>query len=417
VEAAEAMSLDVRAATEGEWPGFLETVRIAFGTLPSPGDEAPEKRGWPIERSVAAFEDGAVVGCAGAYEFDLTLPGLTTAPATGVTWVGVRPTHRRRGILTSLMTHQLADSHERGEPLAVLLASESVIYGRFGYGLATTQVDLELDRQHTRLLGEPASDGRVRLVTDDAEVRRLLPEVHERVRRAQAGDVSRPEGWWQGFFAGGRGGSQFGPRFHLFFEDADGVVQGYAYYRVRTSFERPLSSDWTVLVQGLGALTLDAYVALWRFVWSVDLSAKVMAGFRPPDEPLRHLLADPRRLAVTRSTDFLWCRVVDVGAALAARRYAVEGSVVVEVRDDTCPWNAGRWRLEGGPEGATCVRAPEATADLTLSASDLGAAYLGGTRLAALAAAGRVDEHTKGALTTADVMFAEARAPWCQTFF
>lgn len=409
--------LEIRSVTEAEWPAFLETVRIAFGTLPAPGDEVPEKRGWPIGRSVAAFEDRQPVGCAGAYEFELTLPGLTTTPAAGVTWVGVRPTHRRRGVLTGLMSHQLADAHERGEAVAVLLASESVIYGRFGYGLATTQVDLELTRPHARLARPLEVSGQVRLVTDDDRIRRLLPEIHERVRRQQAGDVSRPDGWWKGFFAGGRGGASFGPRFHLFYEDSSGAVQGYAYYRVQSTFERPLSSDWTVLVQGLGALTFDAYAALWQFVWNVDLSAKVMAGFRPADEPLRHLLVDPRRLATTRSTDFLWCRTVDVAAALAARRYAVEGSVVLEVRDDACPWNAGRWRLEGGPSGASCVRADEATADLTLSAAELGAAYLGGTRLAALAAARRIDEHAPGALARADVMFAEARAPWCQTFF
>jgi predicted acetyltransferase len=256
----------------------------------------------------------------------------------------------------------------------------------------------------------------VRLVTDDAEIRRLLPEVHERVRRGQPGDVSRPEGWWEQFFAGGKGGSQFGPRFHVFYEDGDGVVQGYAYYRLRPSSGPPLSGEATVLVQGLGALTFEAYVALWRFVWDVDLTGGVMAGMRPPDEPLRHLLADPRRLATTRSIDFLWCRIVDVGAALAARRYGVEGSVVLEVRDDLCGWNAGRWRLEGGPDGASCTPTRDG-ADLTLSAAELGAAYLGGTRLAALAAARRVEQHTEGALATADRMFAEARAPWCQTFF
>lgn len=410
--------LEVRAATEKEWPAFLETVRIAFGGLPAPGDEVPEKRAWPLSRSLAVFDGPVAAGCAAAFEFDLTLPGLTSAPAAGVTWVGVRPTHRRRGILTALMTHQLADAHERGEALAVLLASESVIYGRFGYGLATTQVDYELDRPHARWApGVPEPCGQVRLVTDADEVQRRLPEVHERVRRNQPGDVSRTDGWWKGFFAGGKGGSSFGPRFHAFYEDENGVTQGYAYYRVRSAVDRPMDTDWTVLVQGLGALTLDAYVALWRFVCDVDLSGKVVAGLRPPDEPLRHLLADPRRLQAPRSIDFLWCRTVDVGAALAARRYAVEGSIVVEVVDPVCPWNEGRWRLEGGPAGATCVRGDEASADLTLSATELGAAYLGGTRLAALAAAGRVDEHTAGAVARADVMLAEARAPWCQTSF
>jgi predicted acetyltransferase len=155
---------------------------------------------------------------------------------------------------------------------------------------------------------------------------------------------------------------------------------------------------------------------LWRFVSDIDLTAKVTASFRPPDEPLRHLLRDPRRLTTPRSTDYLWCRVVDVAGALAARRYEVPGSVVIDVRDPFCPWNAGRWRLEGSPDGATCERT-DASADLTLSAAELGAVVLGGTRLSVLAAARRVDEHATGAVARTDSMLATARAPWCQTFF
>jgi predicted acetyltransferase len=408
--------LEFRAVTDEEWPAFLETLRIAFGTLPAPGDEAPEKRPWAIERSVAALQDGRPVGCAGSYDFDLTLPGLTTAAAAGVTWVGVRPTHRRQGALTGIMRHQLDDAHERGVPLAVLLASESVIYGRFGYGLATTQVDLELDRRRAVLSRPFEAPGEVRLVTDDAEVRRLLTAAHERVRLQQPGDVSRPDVWWKGFFEGGRGGASFGPRFHLFYESPSGEVEGYAYYRLAADFSVRLQQDWTVLLQGLGAVSFEAYVALWRFVWDLDLSGRVVAAFRPSDEPLRHLLADPRRLLTTRSTDYLWCRIVDVAAALAARRYEVEGSVVLDLRDDFCPWNAGRWRLEGGPDGASCERT-DAAPDVTLSAAELGAVFLGGTRLSALAAARRVDEHATRAVARTDAMLATARAPWCQTFF
>lgn len=408
--------LEFRPVAEDEWPAFLENVRTTFGGSVAPGDEAPEKRAWDLERSVAAFEGGDPVGCAGAYDFDLTLPGLTTSPAAGVTWVAVRPTHRRQGALSGMMRFQLEDLHDREVPLAILLASESVIYGRFGYGPATTQCDLQIDRHRTALTSPFETSGRIRLVTDAAEVERLLPAIHERVRRQQPGDVRRPAGWWRAFFPGAGGGATFGPRFHAFFENAAGEVEGYAYYRLRTNREVPLSGDWTVLLQGLGALTFEAYVALWRYVFGIDLTVTLLASLRPPDEPLRHLLADPRRLTTTRSIDFLWCRVVDVGPALAARRYEVEGSVVLEVRDPFCPWNAGRWRLEGGADGATCGRT-DASADLTLSASELGAVVLGGTRLSALAAARRVDEHATGAVARTDSMLATARAPWCQTFF
>ncbi|HUP85879.1 MAG TPA: GNAT family N-acetyltransferase [Acidimicrobiales bacterium] len=408
--------LEFRSVTDAEWPEFLETLRMAFGALPAPGDEAIEKRPWAIERSMAALEDGHPVGCAGSYDFDLTLPGLTTAPAAGVTWVGVRPTHRRQGALTGIMRAQLEEIHDRGVPLAILLASESVLYGRYGYGMATTQVDLEIDRTRA-VLAEPfEAPGRVVLVTDQPAIDRLLPEIHESVRRRQHGDVSRPAEWWKPFFAGGRGGTEFGPRFHAFYENPSGETEGYAYYRLASDFSVRLRQDWTVLLQGLGALTFEAYVALWRFVWDLDLTAKLVATFRPPDEPLRHLLRDPRRLATTRSVDFLWCRLVDVPAALSARRYEVTSSVVIEVRDPVCPWNAGRWRLDGSADGATCVRT-DAAADLTMTATELGAVFLGGTHLSALAAARRIDEHATGAVARTDSMLSTARAPWCQTFF
>jgi predicted acetyltransferase len=252
----------------------------------------------------------------------------------------------------------------------------------------------------------------VRVVTEIAEARPLLEAIHDRVRRTQVGDVNRPDGWWNAFFAGRTAGSGF----FAFYEDAAGEVEGFASYRVRNDFVVPLQSDWTVVVQGLGALTFDAYVALWRFLWDLDLTATVVAHVRPPDEPLRHLLADPRRLRTTRAIDYLWCRVVDVGAALEARRYEVAGSVVLDVRDEFCPWNAGRWRLEGGPDGASCSRTSD-DADLTLSTNELGATFLGGTRLSALAAARRVDEHATGAVARTDSMLAMARAPWCQSNF
>lgn len=409
------MAVEYRPVTEAEWPEFLDVDRLAFSVRPGDDEYAPERRAWPIDRSVAAVDDGRIVGTAGAYPFELTLPGCVSVPAAGVTWVGVLATHRRRGVLTGMMRAQLDDVRDRGESVAVLLASESLIYGRFGYGFATTQVDLELERSRGALSVEVDMPGTLRLVDDDT-AEKALPEIHERVRRQQPGDLSRTDEWWAGFFRGTRKGGTFGPRLTVLYEGRGGEVEGYAYYRVRADWSTPLSSDWTVLVQGLGALSFEAYVALWSYVRDVDLTSRVVAPFRPPDEALRYLLADPRRLVTTRSIDYLWCRVVDVGAALAARRYEVADGFVLEVRDPFCPWNAGRWRLDGGPDGAVCART-DATADLTLDAAGLGSVFLGGTRLAALAAARRVDEHTPGSLLRADRFFATARQPWCQTFF
>ena len=409
--------VDVRAVTAEEHPEFVRALNAAFSATAADDDLGDvERLGWPLERSVGAFVDGRIVGSAGAYPFEMTLPGLTSVPTAGVTWVGVMPTHRRRGVLTSLMRHQVDEVHERGESLAVLLASESIIYGRFGYGLSTLQAEYELPRHHRALarLHEPA--GRVVLVDED-EAKKSLPDIHEKVRRTQPGDLSRTEGWWSSWFRGGKRSGNTGPRFIALYEGAgSGAVEGYVVYRVGTGGTGPGNAEWTSMVQGLGALTHDAYVSLWMYVTDIDLTVKTTTTSRPLDEPLRWLLADPRKLEATSVKDFLWTRVVDVGAALSARRYAVDDRLVLDVRDEFCPWNESRWLVEGGPDGATCSRTSD-EADLVLGANDLGAIFLGGTRASSLAAVGRIAAAREEAIGRADRFFATSPAPYCQTFF
>ena len=412
--------MDVRAVVPDELPDFLRVVRAAFGHIPAEDELGDVDRlGWPLERSVAAFDGDRVVGGAGVYPFEMTLPGLTTAPTAGVTWVGVLPTDRRRGVLTAMMRHQLHDIHDRGEALAVLLASESIIYGRYGYGLATMQADYEIAREHAALATPFTPSGRIVLVDEDA-ARKALPDIHERVRLQQPGDVSRTEGWWANFFRAGKSGAIAGPRFYVLHEDGAGTVDGYAYYRV--SHWSPGSVDRIAMVQGLGALNHDAYVALWQNVMDLELTNRTTTTTRPLDEPLRHLLADPRRLRATNVIDYLWCRLVDVAAALPLRGYDMADRLVLEVRDPLCPWNDGRFVLDAGPGGASCTPAGDsagggADADLALSVADLGAVYLGGTRLGSLARAGRVEERTPGAVRRADLLFSSGVEPYCRTHF
>lgn len=408
--------MDVRAVVDGELPEFMRVVRAAFGTIPAEEEQLDlDHLGWPLDRSVAAFDDGRIVGGAGVYPFEMTLPGETTTPTAGVTWVGVFPTHRRRGVLTAMMRHQLHDIHARGEALAVLLASESIIYGRFGYGLATTQAEYEIAREHTALTMPFTPSGRIVLVDEDA-ARKVLPDIHERVRLRQPGDVSRTEGWWGNYFRGGKGTARASARFHALHEDESGTVDGYACYRV--SNWSPADPDRTATVHDLGALNLDAYVALWQFVTDIDLTTRTTTTTRPLDEPLRHLLADARRLKATSVSDYLWCRVVDVAAALGLRRYPIAERIVLEIRDALCPWNEGRFVLDAGPDGASCTPASGGEpADIALSAAEVGAVYLGGTRLGSLARAGRVEELTAGAIRRADVLFSNDVEPYCRSHF
>ncbi len=194
----------------------------------------------------------------------------------------------------------------------------------------------------------------------------------------------------------------------------NGDVDGYVRYTATQEWDH-MRPKGTLSVMELTAATPDAYLRLWRYCCEVDLITRVQAGDRPVDEPLVWLLRDGRALRQTGRFDFLWVRVLDVAAALSARRYATDGRLVLEVTD-TLGIAAGRFALEGGPAGATCTTT-DATAELTLPVTSLGSVYLGGMSVSALADAGRIDEHAPGALARADTMFRSPVTPWCSTWF
>jgi len=409
------VSFDIRPVTGDEFIPFSRAADAAFGHQPT----TEQMEGWRAifepDRSLAAFDDGRIVGTAGAVSFALTLPGLTTLPVAGVTAVGVLPTHRRQGILTSVMRRQLEDVRARGEALAILYASESAIYGRFGYGLATSMSAFDLDRRHAAFARPVESPGRCRLLDRD-EALDTLPAAYDRARRVQPGAVTRSAAWWTGLLrdpeSEREGASAY---WYVVYESADGQVDGFAHYRVKGQWDDGLSNN-TLLLSELSAATSEAHAVLWRYLLDVDLVTTVRAANAPVDEPLRWLLADPRRMRVTRFNDGVWVRVLDVSAALSARRYAVSGRLALDLADPFLPRNSGRYLLEGGPEGAACGATTEA-ADLALGVSDLAAILLGGARPSTLARAGRIVERSPGALARADLMFACEPLPWCGTFF
>ncbi len=395
------MELEIRPNTWEEFPGLKVANARAQNNFYSDSDVETFRLIFEPDRSLAAYENGRIVGCTTSYTLNMTVPG-GTIPIGAVAQVSVQATHRRRGINTRLMHRQLSDMRERGDPIAVLQASESIIYGRYGYGMSSFEHTLEIDRTHTAYAKPHEQLGRLRYIEQD-EARAIFPGVYERARLRRNGMVSRPSAWWDFRFvqpgltaAGGNLQSWF-VKYEM-----DDRVDGYVRYRIDKE---------TMDVMELMAATDAAYAALWRFCLDMDLVANIRAPRRAADEPLLWMLADPRRLRQS-STDASWLRLVNVQEALAGRSYASEDALVLQVRDPFCDWNEGRLRLDGGREGAVCAptgREP----DLTLSAADLGAAYLGGVRLRTLHHAGRVDEHTPGALARADAMFATDRQPWC----
>lgn len=410
------MNVDLRPITPDEVPAFTRAELAGFGETP----DAPERLEleWvnhELDRTLAAFDEGEIVGTGRLYSLELTLPGGALEPVAAVSAIAVLPTRRRRGILTSIMRRHLDDAVARGESMAVLHASEGVIYRRFGYGVATTTIGFALDRHRGGFLQPAPTGGQVRLI-DDETARKTFPETFDRARRHRPGAVSRVDEWWsdQFFWSDPK---EPGTRFLVAYESPARTLDGFASYRITDRFEQGVSHN-RLVVGDLVTTAPGARAALWRYLLDVDLIETVSASACPVDESLRWLLAEQRRLHVNRLSDELWVRLLDVPAALAARRYASAGTIGFEVIDELRPDGAaaGRFALDGGPDGATASRT-DADPDLVLGVADLGAAYLGGVAFSTLAAAGLVEERTPGALARADAMFRADPAPWAMTWF
>ena len=404
------MTTDLRVLRRADWDVWYDNLIRAFGGV---SESSEERELWnaltEYDRSLGVWDGDECVGTAGAFSFRVTVPGGASVPAAGITMVSVAATHRRRGVLTSMMRRQLDDIRSWGESLAVLTASEPVIYGRFGYAIGTLQTSAEIDTSRVRLSVPPGTDDvRLRYAVP-ADVLDVCEAVYARQVPGRPGMLARQPGWERLRLLdpeSDRGGASAR---QCVLAERDGVVVGYARFRVKPDWD-PAGPSGTVSLQDLEALDPAAHAALWRFLFDIDLTSTLTTYGRPVDEAWQHLVSDIRRCNL-RVKDALHVRLVDVGAALEARTYQAPVDLVLEVEDAFCPWNEGRWRLSGDAKGASCVRTEE-PADLALSVRELGAAYLGGVSLLSLGAAGRVRELRQGALAEASVGFASAVAPW-----
>ncbi len=409
-----ASQIEIRPVSSDEFETFLRAGETAFGIHAQTDDIESWRLVFEPARSLAAFDGGRIIGTAGAFSLTLTVPG-GHLPMPAVTAVGVHPTHRRQGILTSLMRRQLDDFGEQGEVIAGLWASEGAIYGRFGYGAATNATQIKIERKYTSFVHPYERKGRTSLIEKEAALK-LFPSLYERVAATYPGMVSRPGDWWRYVTRENeqwRGG--FSPLFYAIYESPEGEAEGYVMYRVKHDWPND-PGDSTLRVAELVAETPDAYAALWRLCFDHDLIDRVEAWPRQADEPLLHLLDHPRELNL-RSTDGLWLRLIDIPRALAGRKYSGEGEVVFEVKDPFCPWNEGRFELRASAKGAAECRSTDRSPDITLDQRDLAAAYLGGVRFQTLARAGRVIESSSGGVATADRLFFWDPPPWCAHVF
>lgn len=403
----------VRATTPADLEVFVTTLHAAFARFPGQAEADGSGVFWSVlemdRNLLAVTDDGRAVGTAAGYTFELTVPGGVQLPTTGVTNVGVLPSHRRRGIATALMRRQLEDLRARGEHVAVLLAMDATIYRRFGYGPAT------FSRRETVTRSRAAFDDRVHGTSSegsDGSIEVLsrqdcvpaLEEVYEGYRLDRAGALDRPHRWW----ARGAGHPPVSrdPRWIGLHRNGDGRPDGYASYRLEDGV---LHVDETITRDDAVRGVLD------RFVLGHDLVREVVFQEAPVDHLLRWQLEDYDAVASSGDEAWLWVRILDVPGALQARSWSGSGELVLQVEDPFLDERA-RYLLavdQGRAECTTTDREP----DLVLDVSDLASLYLGGVAPRDLVRAGRVRARDGAAVERAGTLFSTDRAPWSHHVF
>jgi predicted acetyltransferase len=406
------VDVEIRTIEPEEFDAYLRVFSGAFSDELSEDEVDMIRRVTDFDRCLVALDGDTFVGAASANEFRMTVPG-GELPVAGVTGVGVLPTHRRRGVNTALMSRQLADVRTRGEAGAILHASEGGIYGRFGYGVATMNAAIDVEARYSAFVGSRIPAGRIHLLDRPAALSRMRA-IHEAVRPTRPGEVALDERWFDDHLWQRESERKEEPYFFAVHESEEGRDDAYAVYHVKHDWDDSGPGS-ELKVEEVIAIDPGAYADAWRFLFGVDLVDRVTARNRPADEPLLHLLAEPRRLNL-KLRDGLFLRVLDVPALLAARTFGADGRVVIDLADPFIPEIEGRYELVVR-DGCGACGLTSADADLACSVVELGAAYLGGTTFRQLARAGRVVEAAAGALARADAMFGWDPAPWCSLDF
>ncbi|MDQ3645747.1 MAG: GNAT family N-acetyltransferase [Actinomycetota bacterium] len=403
------MTIEIRACTPEELPRFVEVIGIAFGG-PIPEEELPRFRDvLETDRMFAGFDGDTMVAASAAFSFGMTVPGGGAVPAAGVTMVGSLPTHRRQGTVRRLMRELLDDAKARREPVAILWASEESIYQRFGFGLASNQGHIKIEREKTRFLGDPPPVGAARLISLE-EAKQVLPPIYDEVLPTRAGMLARPANWWQSHTLADpervRGGDS--SKFCAVFS-RDGRDEAYALYRTGGDWDDAVARGH-INAGEVVATNPVAYREMWRYLFSIDLVEYIKAWYLPQDAPLELMLLEPRRMRFAKS-DSLWLRVIDVVEALQSRSYITDGEIDLAISDEFCPWNEGEWTLKVDGGRGSLMKGGQP--DISLDIAALGAVYLGGYTFAQLGRALRAEECSEGAFAKADAMFRTDVAPWC----
>jgi predicted acetyltransferase len=404
------MAIEFRAIQPDEFDSLRRSLGLAFGVDPDPEDKRL-RTCLPLDRTRCGFEDGQIVSTSAAFDLEMTVPGGAVA-CGGTTIVSVAPTHRRRGVMSQMMRAHLDDVRDHGEPIAALWATDSAIYGRFGFGCAAICHDVEVTRGHIDLHRLAPEPDRVRVI-DGAEAAQLIPPFYETIRLGLPGHIRRDDNWWEHYrFADPERERRGRTSYRYAVVDGEEGIAGFTQYRSKLEF-RDGHGAGTVEVRELVGTSPESWAGLWSFIMGHDLIEKVEADLRPPWDPIFDLLAGTRRAAASRS-DSLWVRIMDVPAALVGRAYSAPVTAVIAVTDPLGDVT-GVYRLSADADGAECARV-EADPDVSLDAEDLGACYMGRARFRELARAGRVSGDP-GSLAALDAAFVWEPGPWCPEIF
>jgi predicted acetyltransferase len=391
-----------------ERQAFSRAIALAMGaTLDD--DAIAHYAGREFRDRFAARDGGQIVGTAVTEDFSLSVPYASAVPCSGVTGVTVQPTHRRRGVMSSLIRHQIDDFHAHGDAWAALYASEAAIYGRFGFGVASRSRAYRIDGPWKRFV-EPVPPATIERL-DVAQACERIPRIIRAVHEAVPGMLARPDGEW-------RRRLEWDPESEREGMSARQIVaigdRAWASYRTKPAW-RGKTPDVSLNVEDCMATDPETHRQMWAYLLGIDLVEHVTAGMVAIDDPLPWWLVERHRLGITEDEPF-YVRLIGVGGALSQRGTNGNGEVVLDVRDALCPWNAQRWRLEGDGK-ALCCTATDAAAGVALDVRELASLSLGGTSASELAGAGLIDEHHAGAVRNLDALLASDRAPWNHFIF
>ncbi|MFD7569664.1 GNAT family N-acetyltransferase [Streptomyces sp. NPDC059810] len=414
------MTVDVRAVTESEFPDWQRALRTGFLRPPVVSDEEVADRLPHVDlaRTAGAFDGDRIVATFRSFRQEVSTVGGGSLTADAITQVTVSPTHRRRGLLSRMMSGDLAAAKERGDAIATLIAAEYPIYGRYGFGPASSCSEWSVDVRRTgldpRRSGRPEDGGRIDL-TDADEIRKIGPEVHRRLAGVRAGVTDRSPRDWEVGTGRSVQSDPWREPYYAVYRSESGEVDGFVAYTSDDKWDDAKQPVNTATVRDLIAVTPAAERALWHYLCSVDWITTVRSGYRAPDDPLPLLLPDPRAAKLLTYADMLWVRVLDVVRVLESRTYPVTDGLVLDLRDRD-GFAGGRYRLDASPDGASCVRTDE-SADLALDIAELGVLAFGDESAVRLGRLGRVEELTVGAAARADLLFRTPLRPFSPDIF